>query len=196
MQVEDLRLRMVTSSAVGRARRRSASFGPHASAMAIIARWRMPPESLCGLIVDALLGRGNAHQLQTTSIALARASAAFRPWCRRIASMIWLPIVVGGGVERGHRLPGRSIADGARRAGRAARSWLTFKEIAALECTSPPIVEFSGGSRLSSRRATSRIFRRARSADKAERAAAPQGEVDAVERHARCCRRRSRRETV
>jgi hypothetical protein len=38
---------MVTSSAVVGSSAIS-SFGPQASAMAIIARWRMPPDSLCG----------------------------------------------------------------------------------------------------------------------------------------------------
>ena len=54
---------MVTSSAVVGSSAMS-SAGAQASAMAIITRWRMPPDSLCGIVVDAHGGRGDAHALQ------------------------------------------------------------------------------------------------------------------------------------
>ena len=47
----------VTSSAVVGSSAKS-SFGPHASAIAIITRWRMPPESWCGYSLQAPLGSG------------------------------------------------------------------------------------------------------------------------------------------
>ena len=51
---------MVTSSAVVGSSAMS-SFGSQASAIAIITRWRMPPENWCGYSVDALLGLRHAR---------------------------------------------------------------------------------------------------------------------------------------
>ena len=48
---------IVTSSAVVGSSAIS-SFGSQASAMAIITRWRMPPENWCGIVVEAARGRG------------------------------------------------------------------------------------------------------------------------------------------
>ena len=49
----------VTSSAVVGSSAIS-SFGPQASAMAIITRWRMPPDSSCGYCAEPALGRADA----------------------------------------------------------------------------------------------------------------------------------------
>ncbi len=43
--------------------------------MAIMARWRMPPEILEGVAVDRLFRDGNLHLLQKFDIASARACA-------------------------------------------------------------------------------------------------------------------------
>ena len=53
----------VTSSAVVGSSAIS-SLGSLASAIAIITRWRMPPENSCGILVDAPLGVGDPDQLE------------------------------------------------------------------------------------------------------------------------------------
>ena len=54
---------MVTSSAVVGSSAIS-SFGSQDSAIAIATRWRMPPDSWCGILRQALLRRGNADRGQ------------------------------------------------------------------------------------------------------------------------------------
>ena len=49
--------------------------GPQASAMAIITRWRMPPESSCGYCFSRLSASRDAHGLQRLDGALARFAA-------------------------------------------------------------------------------------------------------------------------
>ena len=66
---------MVTSSAVVGSSAIS-SLGLQASAMAIMTRWRMPPDSWCGYSFDALLGLGDADQRRSISTARASASLA------------------------------------------------------------------------------------------------------------------------
>ena len=62
---------MVTSSAVVGSSA-SRSFGSHASAIAIITRWRWPPESWCGYASTARLGLRDADEAQELDRARAR----------------------------------------------------------------------------------------------------------------------------
>ncbi len=84
----------VTSSAVvGSSAIRS--FGSEESAIAIITRWRMPPDIWCGWS----LTRRSAEGIPTSCISsTARTRASFRPspWWSRTASAIWLPTVKTG----------------------------------------------------------------------------------------------------
>ena len=84
----------VTSSAVVGSSAMS-SCGSHASAMAIMARWRIPPENACGYSS----ARRRASGIPTrSSISTARAMAAARETerCARTARAIWLPTVNAG----------------------------------------------------------------------------------------------------
>ena len=47
------------------------SFGPQARAMAMVTRWRMPPESWWGYSLEALLGLGDADRLEQGQGGLA-----------------------------------------------------------------------------------------------------------------------------
>ena len=80
---------VVGSSAISRR-------GLPASAMAIITRWRMPPESSCGYAVDrALADRESRHASTTRSLPHARpAPASFRR--QRSTSPIWSPTRITG----------------------------------------------------------------------------------------------------
>ena len=86
---------MVTSSAVVGSSAIS-SFGLQASAMAIITRWRMPPENWCGIGVEAPLRIGDADQPQHIHGLLPRAPRGSDRSCSMIASPIWSPIVITG----------------------------------------------------------------------------------------------------
>ena len=66
---------MVTSSAVVGSSAIS-SRGSHTSAIAIITRWRMPPDRLIGYIVDAVARRWDADRRQRLDGALARLACA------------------------------------------------------------------------------------------------------------------------
>jgi len=72
---------VVGSSAISRR-------GLQASAMAIITRWRMPPESWCGY---SRTRRAGSAMPTRASISAARASASARPiaWWRTRLSAIW-----------------------------------------------------------------------------------------------------------
>ncbi|MBA7470418.1 hypothetical protein ES707_05704 [subsurface metagenome] len=85
---------MVTSSAVVGSSAIS-SAGRQASAIAIMARWRMPPESWCGYSRARRSGSGMRTR---RSISTARAQACFdvMSWCSRTASVIWSPIRITG----------------------------------------------------------------------------------------------------
>ena len=50
-------------------------FGSHASAIAIITRCRIPPESWCGYSSQPPLGRGDAHEVEQLDRAPARVAA-------------------------------------------------------------------------------------------------------------------------
>ena len=49
----------------------SSTLGRQASASAIMARWRMPPDISCGIVVEPALGRGDAHPLEQCQGPLA-----------------------------------------------------------------------------------------------------------------------------
>ena len=85
---------MVTSSAVVGSSAIS-TLGLQASAMAIMARWRMPPESWCGYSLARCAGSGMRTR---SSISMARLKAALRSMsrCRISASAICLPMVITG----------------------------------------------------------------------------------------------------
>ena len=85
---------MVTSSAVVGSSAISRR-GLHDSAMAIIARWRRPPESWNGYSSMRRSGFG-MPTLRSTSMPRCRASFRLTLLCSRIASMIWLPTVCTG----------------------------------------------------------------------------------------------------
>ena len=63
--------------------------------MAIITRWRMPPDSWCGY---SRTRRAGAGMPTSVSISIARfsASRAFMPWCSRTVSPICRPTVSTG----------------------------------------------------------------------------------------------------
>ncbi|MNT23102.1 hypothetical protein D3C72_1585130 [compost metagenome] len=86
--------RMVTSSAVVGSSA-SSSLGRQASAMAIMARWRWPPESWCGK-----LSKRCAASLMpvrsSSAMARSRAARRSRSSCSASVSTIWLPIVYSG----------------------------------------------------------------------------------------------------
>ena len=106
-------------------------FGSQASAIAIITRWRMPPESWCGYSSTRRSGAGMPHEVEQLDRALARVAPRPRPRCRRSTSPIWSPTRERR-VERRHRLlederdlapaDRRAAARSARRAGRRRRS--------------------------------------------------------------------------
>ena len=82
---------MVTSSAVVGSSAIS-SVGSQASAMAIVARWRMPPDSSCGYCAARRFGSG-MPTLSSRSTAAAQAALRLRPRWMRIGSAIWSPMV-------------------------------------------------------------------------------------------------------
>jgi hypothetical protein len=92
---------IVTSSAVVGSSAMS-SFGSHESAIAIITRWRIPPESWCGY---SSMRRSGSGMPTSSSISIARSRAAFllRPWCSRSDSDD-LVAHLEDGVQRRHRL--------------------------------------------------------------------------------------------
>ena len=92
----------VTSSAVVGSSAISTS-GRHASAMAIITRWRMPPESSCGYCFSAALGFGDAHGLQHLDGALG-APRRRDELGMRLDRLGQLRADRQHRVERGHRL--------------------------------------------------------------------------------------------
>ena len=87
---------MVTSSAVVGSSAIS-SLGSQASAMAIITRWRMPPESSCGYSSSRSRGDGDADQIEHLDAPSARAACRAQALgARRTVSMIWSPMVNTG----------------------------------------------------------------------------------------------------
>ena len=84
----------VTSSAVVGSSAIS-SFGSFASAIAIIARWRMPPENSCGYSSTRRAGSGMPTS-PSSSIARARACALETSRCARTASISCAPTLYSG----------------------------------------------------------------------------------------------------
>ncbi len=80
----------VTSSAVVGSSAISSS-GPHAMALAIITRWRMPPDSSCGYCRSRRAASGMRTR-SSHSRARFIAASRERPRCARIGSAIWSPI--------------------------------------------------------------------------------------------------------
>ena len=98
------------------------SRGCEASAMAIIARWRMPPERWCGYFFDGLAPAPGMPTRSSMSTAISRASRR----SRRAVQAHHLDDLVADGVqrrERAHRLledhRADAAADGADRGCRA-----------------------------------------------------------------------------
>ena len=85
---------MVTSSAVVGSSAIS-SFGSHASAIAIITRCRMPPESWCGYSSTRCRDAGCRPLAASRPPVRARLPRG-QPWCSRTASTIWSPTVNTG----------------------------------------------------------------------------------------------------
>ena len=85
---------IVTSSAVVGSSAIS-SFGSHASAMAIMTRWRMPPENWCGYSSTRSRGRGRPTR-SSTSTARSHACFLVASRCSSTASAIWWPTVCVG----------------------------------------------------------------------------------------------------
>ncbi len=86
---------MVTSSAVVGSSAIS-SRGPQASAIAIITRWRMPPDSSCGYCAHAPLGLGDAAPCAASRPRAPAPPARDMPRCSTSASAIWRPMVSTG----------------------------------------------------------------------------------------------------
>ncbi len=98
---------MVGSSAIN-------SMGSQASAIAIMTRWRMPPDSLCGYSSMRFSGEGMWTR-RNSSIARSRAARRAPPRWRRMVSMICSPMVklglsevIGSWKIIASRLPRRS----------------------------------------------------------------------------------------
>ena len=70
-------------------------FGWQESAIAIITRWRWPPESWNGYSFTMLSTRGRPVSLRMRMVC-SRASALDTPWCSRIASATCSPIFSTG----------------------------------------------------------------------------------------------------
>ena len=85
---------IVTSSAVVGSSAIS-SRGRQAIAIAIITRWRIPPDSRCGYSSTRRLASG-IRTRSSNSIARWRACGRDRPWCSRSVSEIWSQIVSTG----------------------------------------------------------------------------------------------------
>jgi hypothetical protein len=89
---------VVTSSAVVASSAMS-SLGRQASAMAIMTRWRMPPESWCGYSAQRCSGSGMCTR-RSSSTACSRACFLVTARCARTASAIWAPIRIVGFSDR------------------------------------------------------------------------------------------------
>src|SRR6266508_4114593 len=85
---------IVTSSAVVGSSAMS-SLGSHDNAIAIITRWRMPPDSSCGYCLTRRSGL-LIPTARIDSIALSQAAFLDSLWCWMTASEIWSPTVNTG----------------------------------------------------------------------------------------------------
>ena len=89
---------VVTSSAVV-ASSAISSFGLEASAMAMITRWRIPPESWCAYSCRRCSGEGRRTSLSSSSARSRAAPRSTRAWART-ASAICAPIRIVGFSDR------------------------------------------------------------------------------------------------
>ena len=126
---------MVTSNAVVGSSAINSS-GLHANAMAIMTRWRMPPENWCGYSSIRFSAPGIPTMFRS-SMARLRASLADNFKCRIIDSVICFPIVNTGFSEvmgswkiMAMRLPRRSRIS----------SSLIFNRSCPSKMTSPPVI--------------------------------------------------------
>ncbi len=85
---------MVTSSAVVGSSAIS-SLGLQASPMAIITRWRMPPDSWCGYWLSRLSGSVMPTSVSSSTARARAAASSMRRWIVS-GSMIWSPILRTG----------------------------------------------------------------------------------------------------
>ena len=63
-------------------------FGSHASAIAIITRWRIPPESWCGYSSTRATRVGDVHEVEQLDRPRSRAAARESPCARAATSPI------------------------------------------------------------------------------------------------------------
>ena len=129
------------------ARRRPAACGRQATAIAIITRCRMPPESWCGYSRSRRCRQRDADQVEQFGRPPARPPRRACRWWRRSTSPIWRPDGQHR-VERGHRLledvgdvAAAHVAQPATRAARAATGRPSRTE--------PVMVALRGSSRVS-----------------------------------------------
>ena len=108
---------MVTSSAVVGSSAISSS-GSQASAMAIMTRWAMPPDSACGKALQPPLGIGDADHPQQLGRARSRGALLLHP-PMDLEDLADLPADVVDRVQAARRLL-EDHADPRRRAARAA----------------------------------------------------------------------------
>ena len=170
---------MVTSSAVVGSSAIS-SAGSQASAMAIITRWRMPPDRRCGKSSMRVGGRGDAHQLEHLDGArLAPPAATSAVWARIASTICWPTVWTGlseviGSWKIIDILPPRSL----RRS-----SAESAEQVAALEQHGLAPRPCRAGSRtrpMTESEVT--LLPQPGFADQPDRLAAGDGEVDAVDR--------------
>ncbi len=106
----------ITSSAVVGSSA-SRSFGSHASAIAIAARWRIPPENSCGKLDARAAGMPTCS---SSSPARRRAWAPLATPCSSIGSTIWSPTRCTG--LNAFIAPWKTIATSRQRCGATVRS--------------------------------------------------------------------------
>jgi hypothetical protein len=186
-QLEDLRLdghveRVVGSSAIS-------SFGLQASAIAIITRWRMPPENWCGKCVEPALGRG-MPTMPSSSMRARRERASSRVELEHLGDLA---------ADRQHRVERRHrVLEDHRDVAAAHAPHLLGRQRRAVAALEAIVAARRCARRRHSRMMASEVtdLPRARLADDAERLAALDRERDAVDRvHASLRRCEMHRET-
>ena len=126
---------MVTSSAVvGSSAMRSS--GSQASAMAIMIRWRMPPENWCGYASKRAVGLGDADEREELERAARGLGGATFAW--RQDDLGDLAADHGDRVERASSGPGRS-SRWRRRGWRRSGLALASSEVVPAEGIAPPV---------------------------------------------------------
>ena len=164
----------VTSRAVVGSSAKS-SFGPQASAMAIVTRWRMPPDSSCGYCVEAAFGFGDADRLQQLRAPCSSASSLrhVEVVAQRLGD---LAADLHHRVERRHRVLEHHRHLGAPER-RAARRLESAGELACRRSRTLPVaVDVAAGEQAHDRAGQHRLAR-AGLADDAERLAAVEAKV-------------------